>query len=307
MPKEYHGDRAEASSANRDTRQIRRITWMGLLINVMLSALKFVVGFLGSSQAVLADAVHSVSDMATDVAVLFGVKYWSAPPDDEHPYGHRRIEAVITSAIGVVLLAVAVGIGYKALRTMHAVHLRQTGWIALIGPMVSIVLKELLYHWTVAVGTRAKSPAVIANAWHHRSDAFSSVLALVAVAVSTFNHEWSFVDHVGAIMVSLFILKVSWDIISPSVSELIDRGATENDRERIRRIASEVGGVQDVHTIRTRKFGDHLHVDLHLLVAPDMSVRQGHAISEEVKQALIERDPSLLDVVVHLEPDEQRG
>ncbi|MCK5327868.1 MAG: cation transporter [Candidatus Latescibacteria bacterium] len=307
MSQEHHRDRAESNAMNQDTRQIRRITWTGLLINVFLSALKFVVGFLGSSQAVLADAVHSLSDMSTDVAVLFGVKYWSAPPDEEHPYGHRRIEAVITSAIGLLLASVAVGIGYKALTTMRAAHPGQTGWVALTGPLVSIILKELLYHWTVAIGTRAKSPAVIANAWHHRSDALSSLPALIAVAVSAWNPEWAFVDHVGAIMVSLFILKVAWDIISPSVSELIDCGATENDRERIERIAHGVGGVRDVHTIRTRKFGVHFHVDLHLLVAPDMSVRQGHTISEDVKQALMESEPTILDVVVHLEPDERMG
>jgi cation diffusion facilitator family transporter len=290
--------------AGRDTHQIRRITWIGLAINIGLSGLKFVVGIVGRSQAVIADAVHSLSDMATDVAVLFGVKYWSAPPDDEHPYGHRRIEALIAAAIGLVLAAVAVGIGYRALATVRELHVRQPGWVAMTGPALSIVLKELLYQWTVAIGRRAKSPAVIANAWHHRSDAMSSIPALLAVVLSRWNPEWAFLDHVGALIVSLFIFKVSWDIVMPSLAELTDRGGTAQDREQIRRIVGAVPGVRGLHAVRTRRLGAYLHVDLHVLVEPTLSVRAGHDISEDVKRALLQEDPNILDVVVHLEPAE---
>jgi len=290
--------------ADQDTRQVRRITWIGLVINVGLSGLKFAVGILGASQAVIADAVHSLSDMATDVAVLFGVKYWSAPPDAEHPYGHRRIEALITTAIGLVLAGVAIGIGYGAISTVRELHVRQPGWVALSGPALSIVLKELLYRWTVATGRRARSPAVVANAWHHRSDAMSSVPALLAVALSRWNPEWAFLDHVGAMIVSLFILKVSWDIVRPSLAELTDRGGTAQDREQIRHIVGAVAGVRSLHAVRTRRLGAQLHVDLHVQVDPELTVRAGHDISEEVKRALMQKDPDILDVVVHLEPAE---
>ena len=290
--------------ADQDTHQVRRITWIGLVINVGLSGLKFVVGVVGASQAVIADAFHSLSDLATDVVVLFGVKYWSVPPDEEHPYGHRRIEALITAVIGLVLAGVGVGIGYKAISTVRDLHVRQPGWVAATGPALSIVLKELLYQWTVAIGRRVKSSAVIANAWHHRSDAMSSVPALLAVILSRYNPEWAFLDHVGALIVALFILKVSWDIVMPSLGELIDRGATLQDRVRIRQIVRDVAGVRSLHAVRTRRFGSHLHVDLHVLVDPELSVRAGHDISEEVKRALMEREPRVLDVVVHLEPAE---
>ncbi|MDY6931509.1 MAG: cation diffusion facilitator family transporter [Halobacteriota archaeon] len=284
--------------------QINRITWMGVILNVFLSGIKFVVGYLGSSQAVIADAVHSLSDVSTDIAVLLGLRYWSAPPDEEHPYGHHRIEAIVTIIIGSILGIVAFGIGYEAIFTIREVHIEQTSWIAIVGPILSIVLKEALHRWTIKVGRRTKSSAVIANAWHHRSDALSSIPALIAVIAASINPDWAFMDHLGAFIISLFIIKVSWDIIGPSFSELIDGGVSHNDREIIRKIALGVDNVKDVHAIRTRKLGPNICVDLHILVDPDISVRNGHNISEEVKNKLIEDGPEVMDVVVHIEPDE---
>lgn len=287
-----------------DVSRIKRVTWLGIVANLILACIKFVVGFIGSSQAVIADAVHSLSDMSTDLAVIFGVKFWSAPPDEEHPYGHKRIEAIITAAIGITLAGVAVVLVYKSLTTIRESYIKQTALIALLGPIVSIVLKEILYRWTIRVGKQVKSTAVIANAWHHRSDALSSIPALLAVSASAINPNWAFVDHIGALIIAVFILKVSWDIISPSLSELTDRGVSQRDRELIRHIALSVEGVQNVHAIRSRKFGSNLYVDLHILVEPEMSVRDGHEISKNVNYKLIKEGPEILDVVVHLEPDE---
>jgi cation diffusion facilitator family transporter len=284
------------------TRQIQRITWVGLFSNLFLAIVKFFVGFIGSSQAVIADAVHSLSDMTTDIAVLLGVRFWTAPADEDHPYGHWRIETLITVLIGISLAVVALGIGYKSLTTMREVHLKQPGWIAIVGVMFSILLKELLYHWTLKVGKTSKSTAVTANAWHHRSDAISSIPALVAVAAASINPDWAFIDHVGALLVSLIILKVSWDIVSPAFSVLADQGASQKDREKIRQIALKTDHVERVHAVRTRKHGFGLFIDLHVQVNGDMSVRKGHEICEIVKKQLIARGPDILDVVVHLEP-----
>jgi len=284
--------------------QIKRITWMGVFLNVFLSGIKFVVGYLGASQAVIADAVHSLSDVSTDLAILMGIRFWSAPPDEEHPYGHHRIEALVTIVIGSVLAIVALGLGYEALSTIRDAHIEQTSWIAVIGPIFSIILKEALHRWTITVGTRTKSSAVIANAWHHRSDALSSIPALIAVMAASINPDWAFIDHIGALIISLFILKVSWDIISPSLSELIDGGASDTDRDIIKKIALDVDGVKDVHAIRTRKLGPNLCVDLHILVDPEISVRIGHNISDKVQNLLIEEGPEVMDVIVHIEPDE---
>lgn len=287
--------------------QVRRITWIGLVVNLFLSALKFTVGYLGSSQAVIADAVHSLSDMATDLAVIFGVKFWLAPADHDHPYGHRRIETIVTAAIGISLVIVAVGIGYKALASIRVTHLAQPRSIALIGAVLSLVFKESLYHWTLSVGKRTKSPAVIANAWHHRSDALSSIPAIIAVTIAIMNPKLAFIDHVGALVVSIFILRVSWSIIQPAFSELSDSGATGKDLDMITSVAHQIAGVQRVESVRTRRFGSGIHVDLHVQVEGEMSVRAGHNIAGAVKSHLLEKGPAVLDVVVHIEPYEDPG
>lgn len=284
--------------------QIKKITWAGMIANIILSAVKFIVGYLGSSQAVIADAVHSLSDMSTDIAVLLGLKFWSAPPDEGHPYGHGRIEALVTLAIGISLFAVAIGIGYNSVTTIKEAHDHPVTLIAITGPALSIMVKEILYRWTVAVGRRVKSSAVVANAWHHRSDAFSSIPALIAVAAAAINPEWEFIDHIGALIISIFILKVSWDIVSPALSELIDTSASQKETERIERIAMSINGVKSVHAIRTRKFGSSIQVDLHVLVDGNIPVWLGHDISEQVKKQLLKDGPEVIDVVVHIEPEE---
>ncbi|MGD9873690.1 MAG: cation diffusion facilitator family transporter [Kiritimatiellia bacterium] len=286
--------------------ETRRVTWIGLIINIGLSALKFVVGFIGHSQAMVADAAHSFSDLVTDFAVLLGLRFWSAPADDSHPYGHQRIETIVTTLIGAALFAVGAGIGYHALATVRDPHIESPGKIALLGALFSIILKEWLYRWTVAVGQRIKSSAVIANAWHHRSDALSSIPALIAIGLAVLHPKLAFVDHIGALIVSLFIIKVSWNIVSPALNDLTDRAASNRECEEIRTVATGIPGVISVHALRTRRAGSSLHVDLHVLVDGGMTVKAGHDISETVKQAILDKGPHVTDVVVHLEPDEDR-
>ena len=285
-----------------ENHDIKKVTWVGLFVNFILAAIKFIVGILGHSQAVVADAVHSISDMVTDIAVLVGVKYWSAPPDKDHPYGHWRIETIITGFIGLGLAAVAVGIGYNAIETLKDHCIETPKWIAIIGALVSIIVKELLYHWTVKIGRKVKSSALIANAWHHRSDALSSIPVLLAVGISVIKPEWAFVDHIGAIIVSLIILKVSWDIVFPALKKLSDSGASVKEKEQIRSLAMQVDGVKDAHAIRTRNVGRGLFVDMHVLVDGNISVSEGHSISEKVRDEIINKGPDVLDVVVHIEP-----
>lgn len=284
--------------------QTRRVTWAGVFVNIALSAAKFAAGVVGHSQALIADAVHSLSDLVTDFAVLFGLPFWSAPADDDHPYGHQRIETLVTMVIGGALLLVGGGIGFNAVSSLRQPHLEAPGKIALVGALLSIILKEWLYRWTVAVGRRINSSAVIANAWHHRSDALSSIPALLAVGVAVLNPKLAIADHVGAFIVSLFILKVAWNIMSPSLSELADRAASEKDRNEIRAIATLTPGVKSVHALRSRRTGSGIRVDLHVLVDGQMTVKAGHDIAEAVKRAIMRKGPHVLDVVVHLEPEE---
>lgn len=280
----------------------RRVTWVGMGVSGLLALTKFVTGGLGGSHAVFADGVHSLSDMATDLAVILGVSYWTAPPDRAHPYGHRRIETLVTAFIGLVLIAAAVGLGYNALAAVHRQDLPAPGWIAGIGALLSILSKEVLFRWTGRVGKRLGSGALLANAWHHRSDAISSVPALLAAGIAAYNPAWAFVDRIGAVVVSLFVIKVAWDIMRPTLDELTERGATEETLRRIREIAGNTRSVKEVHAIRTRRAGGGYYVDLHILVNGGMSIREGHAISERVAQRLLSEGPDLVDVVVHLEP-----
>ena len=282
--------------------EVQRVTWVGLVANVLLAILKFVGGILGSSQAIVADAVHTLSDSSTDVAILIGVRYWSMPPDEDHPHGHRRIETVVTSAIALALVLVGAGLLYNALTTLRDPDASPPGWIAFAAGAVSIATKEALYRWTAVVGRRLRSSALTANAWHHRSDALSSVPALLAVGGAALSPNWVFLDHVGAVVVSLFILQAAWSIGRPALGQLIDTGAPEHDRERIKRIALAADGVKQVHALRTRYVGHGLHVDLHIQVDGGMSVRAGHDISRRVKRRLLDEGPDVLDVVVHLEP-----
>ncbi len=283
---------------------VRRVTKTSLAINLILSAVKLIGGIWGSSQAVVADAIHSLSDCVTDMAIIVGVRYWSQPADKDHPYGHKRIETVVTVFIGLVLAIVAFGLIYDAILSFTQTARETPGIAALIAAVISIVVKETLYHWTKSVGIKIKSSALIGNAWHQRSDALSSIPAAIAVTASAVDPSFAFLDGIGALIVSMFILYAAWNIAMPAIGQLVDRGADEKDTKRILIVALEEQGVQDVHKIRTRFSGLGLHVDLHVLVDGSLSVRKGHDISESVKARLLDKCQDVVDVIVHIEPND---
>jgi len=284
--------------------QVRHAGWVGLVGNLLLAALKMTAGIVGHSHAVVADAVHSLSDLVTDFAVIAGVQFWSQPADERHPHGHQRIETLVTVVIGLFLAAVAVGIAWDAVTGSHSPEDMTPTVLALAAALVSIVVKEALYRWTAKVGRRVDSPALVANAWHHRSDALSSVPAALAVAAAVIDPRLAFVDRIGAVAVCLFILYAAWKITAPALAQLIDTAAPADERQRLEEIAMSVDGVRDVHSLRTRYAGPHLAVDLHVVVDSDLSVEQGHSIAETVKHALIEHGPKVHDVLVKVEPDD---
>ena len=284
---------------------LRRVTWVGLFVNLVLSAIKFAAGIFGRSQALVADAIHSLTDLTTDIAVLAGSHYWSRPPDENHPYGHRRLETLVTVFIGVVLIAAGIGIGWKAISTLYQKHIAPPGWIAVLAAFASIACKESLYRWTAITGRRIKSPALAANAWHHRTDALSSLPVLVAVAGARIFPTWSFLDHVGAVVVSIFILHASIKIIWPSLSELIDVGAPIETQRKIRDIALRNKNVLQVHDIRTRFISSSVLVDLHIVVEGSISVREGHNIADDVRDRITQEIPEIIDVIVHVDPPER--
>jgi len=283
------------------TDRVRFAGWIGLLVNLGLVAFKFAAGWFGHSQAVLADAVHSFTDTATDIIIILGVRYWSAPADEDHPHGHRRLETLVTVVIGLVVAAAAIGIGWDAVRSFGGPS-HPPGAIALVAAVLSIAVKEGLYHWTARVARRTGSAALKANAWHHRTDSLSSIPVAAAVAVAMIDHRFAVVDRIGALVVAVFILHAAIRIIRPALDQLVDTGAPAEQRRDLETLALEVEGVEDAHALRTRYVGPDLAVDLHVEVEPELSVAEGFEIARRVKRELKEHGPGVADVVVQIEP-----
>lgn len=305
MIQKENGEHASTPPETAREKIVRKVTWVGLWLNLFLAAIKFIAGIYGRSQALVADAIHSLTDLTTDIAVIAGSHYWSRPPDENHPYGHRRLETLVTVFIGVVLIAAGIGIGWKAISALQEKHSAPPGWIAVFAALASIVCKESIYRWTAVTGRRAKSPALVANAWHHRTDALSSIPVLIAVAGARVFPSWSFLDHLGAAVVSIFILHASIKIIWPGLGELIDVGAPTDTCKKIRDIALKNDGVLQVHDIRTRFISSSIQVDLHIVVDGLITVREGHDIADDVKARIMDKIPEVLDVIVHVDPPER--
>jgi cation diffusion facilitator family transporter len=282
--------------------EIRRITWIGLVMNVFLAVFKVIAGIIGNSQAVFADGIHSFSDTVTDIAVIIGSYYWSKPADENHPYGHKRLETIVAIFIGSLLLTAGLGIGWNSLLNLNTKHTSPPGLIAIAAALVSIFIKEFLFQWTDRVGKRLKSPSLIANAWHHRLDSFSSIPVFVAVGVAFFYPSWHILDVLAALIVAVMICYSAIKIILSGFKELVDEGATRETCAQIKEIVLSHEDVKQVHKIRTRYTGSSLQVDLHLVVDGQMTVYDGHKVAEDVKKSILKRGPDVIDVVVHVEP-----
>jgi len=253
----------------------------------------------------MSDAVHSLTDLSTDIAILIGVRYWSKPADVTHHYGHYRLETVVTLSIGMLLGGIATGILWSSVITLHEGRSVQPGWIAFAVTIVSIVSKEILHRWTLGIGKRIKSSALVANAWHQRSDVLSSIPVAVTVAGAAITPGWAFLDNIGAFAVSIFIYQAAFKIAKPAFNKLTDLAISQEELQKITDVATETEGVSETHEIRTRYIGcNSLAVDLHILVDGNISVFEGHDISEMVKKRLLEKCSEVVDVVVHIEPYE---
>ncbi|MCF8111287.1 MAG: cation diffusion facilitator family transporter [Desulfobacteraceae bacterium] len=293
----------EAGSEGRES-LVRLVAWWGLAVNLLLAAFKVAAGWLGNSHAVVADGIHSVTDIITDAAVILGSYFWSRPADDTHPYGHKRLETTISIFIGAMLFLAGAGIGWEAVTSIYKPHAGHPKMIAFVAAAVSIVVKEALYQWTRSAGRRAKSVSLTANAWHHRLDAFSSFPVLVAVGVAFFYPQFHLLDHVAAFFVAILICYASIGIILSGFRELVDQGAPSEVCQQIRNIVMSHPAVRQVHNIRTRYAGSLLCVDLHVVVDSLMTVYEGHRVAEQVKKMLREQGPDVLDAEVHIEPAE---
>jgi cation diffusion facilitator family transporter len=278
--------------------------WLGLLGNALMIVVKFFLGVVGRSQALFADAVHSLSDFGTDLLAFTGLRYLTKGSDRDHPFGHGKIETLMSMLIGIALIMVGLWIGYQAAESLVLSRPSSPNLYALYGAALSIVVKEWMYQYTVRVGRRIKSQVLVANAWHHRSDALSSIAALIGIGAAVINPAWSFMDAVAALFVALLIVKVGFDITVPAFQAAADAAPTQERIRQITEVAEAVPGVRSAHDIRARSYSNQLYVELHAVVDPSITVSAGHKIADEIRAKIMEKIPDILDVIIHIDPDE---
>lgn len=292
---------------NRE-REIAKVTLLGSVVNFMLLAFKFVAGFVGNSSAMIADAVHSLSDFVTDIIVLLFVNISSRPKDESHDYGHGKYETLATSVIGAILLCVGFGLFWSGCSRiwdyyMNDVPLESPGVIALIAAIVSIIVKELLYQYTLRVGKKVESQAVIANAWHHRSDAFSSIGTMLGIGGAiVLGEEWRILDPLAAVIVSIFIVRVSLMLVQPAINDLLEVSLPRQTEQEILDIILENPHVQKPHNLYTRRIGNTIAIEVHVRVDGSVSVREAHEWTRDIEQKLRARFGEKTHIMLHVEP-----
>lgn len=293
-------------------KEIFRVTIWGGIINVVLLVVKFAAGIFGHSAAMIADAVHSLTDFATDVVVLIFVHLGNKPADRDHDYGHGKYETLATAIIGTSLLAVGVlifcsGAG-KTWRVIQGEMLPSPGKVALVAAVASIVLKEWAYRFTVKVGKRCQSEAVVANAWHHRSDALSSVGTMIGIGGAILlDNRWTVLDPLASIVVSVFIVRAAWQLMMESMKELTEASLSDEDEAVIMHIAASEPGVSEVHNLRTRRVGNRIAIEMHARMLGSTPLVEAHLHATAIEHRLKEHfGPDTL-VSIHLEPVKEKS
>lgn len=288
-------------------KKIYRVTLMGSVVNVILLVFKFIAGILGGSAAMIADAVHSLSDFLTDIIVIAFVRISSKPEDEDHDYGHGKYETLATSIIGLALLMVGLYIFYNGARqiwdVMHGAEIEQPGLVALIAAIVSILLKEWTYRFTVSVGKKVESPAVIANAWHHRSDALSSIGTAIGIGGAILlGKGWAVLDPVAALVVSVFIVKTALGLLSTSSGELLEKSLPKEVEKKIVDIVESEPEVSEVHHLCTRRIGSNIAIEMHIRMPGEISLKDSHTRASNIERKLRQHFGEHTHINLHVEP-----
>ena len=288
-------------------KEIYKVTFVGGAVNVVLLIFKFVAGILGHSAAMVADAVHSLSDFITDVIVVVFIHISSKPKDKSHDYGHGKYETLAMTIIGVALLAAAIGIIYggavKIADWLGGQQLEAPGMLALWAALLSIVLKEAVYRYSMVKARQLNSQAVEANAWHHRSDALSSVGTAIGIGGAIFlGQRWTVLDPVASVIVGAFIVKVAVELLRRGIGDLLEQSLPDEVETEILQLAGSVEGIAEPHDLRTRRIGNHYAIELHILIDGDIPLHEAHDKASEVEQLLRNHYGDETHVVVHVEP-----
>ena len=283
------------------------MTLVGGAVNVILLLFKFVAGIVGHSAAMVADAIHSLSDFVTDLIVLVFVRISGKPEDKSHDYGHGKYETLAMTIIGMALLAVAIGIVYsgmtKIIAWANGAQLEAPGMLALWAALLSVLLKEGVYRYSMVKARQLKSQAVEANAWHHRSDALSSIGTAVGIGGAIFlGQRWTVLDPIASVIVGLFIVKVSIDLLRDGIGDLMEQSLPDVIENEILGLVASLPDVVEPHDLRTRRIGNHYAIELHILMDGDITLREAHDKASEVEDLLRERYGEETHIAVHVEP-----
>ncbi len=294
------------STAQRE-REIYKVTLAGSAVNVILTAFKFVAGILGRSSAMVADAIHSLSDLLTDAVVMVFVHISSKPADSKYDYGHGKFETLAQAIIGVALLVVAGGIFYDAavhlMKWFGGENLPKPGMLALWAALASIILKELTFQYTRRAEKALHSPALEANAWHHRSDALSSLATLVGIGGAILlGDRWTVLDPVASILVTLFIVRVAWKLLKECFGDLLEASLPEDVEKEILDVISSFPDVSDPHNLRTRRIGSRYAIEFHIRMDGDIPLVKAHSRAHDIEKVLKEKFGDNTHIVVHVEP-----
>jgi cation diffusion facilitator family transporter len=295
---------------NLREKKIIKITVVGSIVNLLLLIFKFFAGIVGNSAAMIADAVHSLSDFVTDIIVLIFVHISNKPQDKDHDFGHGKYETMATAIIGILLLFVGFGILYSGAKDIYSaiigIKLKSPGMIALGAAFISIVSKEVLYQYTIVYGKKYKSSSVIANAWHHRSDALSSIGTAVGIGGAIIlGEKWRVLDPIAAVVVSFLIIKVSLSLLKPCMGQLLEKSLPEDVEKQILEATSSFPGVTFPHDLRTRQIGNNYAIDLHVLMDGHISLEEAHDAATAIENKLKELFGKNTFVSIHVEPKEQ--
>ncbi len=293
----------KAYDAEQVTRLKSKVTYIAGLVNILLAAIKITFGVIGKSEALIVDGIHSLADLMTDVFVIIAIKLGSREADHDHPYGHRRYETIATVILGVALFVVAAGIAWDVMeRILHPEKLLVPEKDTLIIAAISILANEWLFQYTKRIAKKSRSKLLLANAWHHRSDAISSIVVLFGIIAVLYGYP--FADAVAAIIVALMVAKIGSSLIMESVKELVDTSLSDAQINDIRRVIKLTEGVKSIHLLRTRQMGEDSFVDAHIVVDPKITVSEGHMIADTVRDNLKAQFDDIVDVLVHIDPED---
>ena len=288
-----------------DTKTANRVSVVTMIMNIALAAFKFAAGIFGHSNALISDAVHSVSDVFSTIMVLFGINIAAKKSDDDHPYGHERIECIFSIILSITLFLTAFAICRSAINTIiNKISVETPGISALIAALVSIAVKEWMYHYTKRTAKKINSSAMLADAWHHRSDALSSVGALIGVGGAMLG--FPILEPIATLLISVMIGKAAFDIFMDAVNSLVDHSCSDEELEQLRSTIMEVPGVKGIDELRTRRFGAKTYVDVEISENGDMSLYDAHLIAEEVHRKVEQHFPDVKHCMVHVNPFERK-